>query len=323
MLLSLSRRACGFDPTSRVLDLITSDSLALDLVSRCPNWKLYPLQWSFPAVTQNLRDMLIEARGDEVVVRAVRRRARPRACEAQAALDILNASVEMQGVATAAGSSVGGPTAWGGLSVEGLDLDELPIDLARDVLEEHLFQHCGLALDDEVVEDDAPVPEEDGQMVETETSADENALAAAVAEEQLGEPPMPSLDDLCAAAGMSPSGDVRCPLEPWASLGRIGRFTTWPANLPLEHRSCSMKCYVHSNCTSPALKTWRVTKAAMIRWLLSGELPAKTATTEDKKRLAVAHKGLFMRVVNPLPNQVAATSSGSAQPNASVLDAAA
>ena len=142
-----------------VLDFVTSDTLALELASRCSVWKLYPLQWRFPELAVNLLDMVVTGRSPKFEVpKAQRKAARP--CKAQATLDILNAPVasglgglEGGGSQVVEGLAVPKPNLFADVNIEGLDLDDLPPDLARDVLEEHLAQRFGVEVADVFAEE--------------------------------------------------------------------------------------------------------------------------------------------------------------------------
>ena len=48
---------------------------------------------------------------------------------------------------------------------------------------------------------------------------------------------------------------VECSVEPWKSVGRIGRVTTWPESKPYDKRNISATCYLHTGCHSKATKT--------------------------------------------------------------------
>jgi hypothetical protein len=312
---SLARRGCGLASAFEVLDLVTSDSLALDLASRCSVWRLCPLQWRFPESTQNLLDMVVTSRGPEFEVPKVTRKTRR--CGAQATLDVLNAAV----VGDLGGSGFvdvdvveAGPSApkrFSDVHIEGLDLEDLPPDLARDVLEEHLAQHFAVEITTAFAETggaEAVVVDEVDD--DRGSSCDEVELSNAVREEQAA-PAEATLDDVCEAAIISTRGYVTSPVGPWGSMSMVGRLTTWPEKVAMDNRSCSMKCYVHPGCTSPARKRHRVTDAALLRWLFSGELPAEGGTSIEKKALGLAHRALFQKMVdNAGPAAAASSTSG-------------
>ena len=178
-------------------------------------------------------------------------------------------------------------------------MDDLPPDLARDVLEEHLAQRFGVEVAD-VFAEEGGAGEEEAAAADDVTddgdrgsSCDEVEMIAARSEVEAA-PALPTLDAVCKAAVISSMGFVTSLAGPWASIPIIGRLTDWPKKNPIPLRNCTMKCYLHPGCTTPAMKRYNVDNDQLLRWLFLGEIPAKDATPAAKKVLTQAHKALWV-----------------------------
>ena len=108
-------------------------------------------------------------------------------------------------------------------------------------------------------------------------------------------PPIPSMDELIAESSIGEYGTITCELEPFRSVGRLGRLTTWPANKAGVQRSCSVKCSMHVACQ--AVKARRLlTDEVAIKWMLLGVVPEADATKDRKRELGVLHKAEFSKL---------------------------
>ena len=97
------------------------------------------------------------------------------------------------------------------------------------------------------------------------------------------------VDDAAPQTEVSRMGYVTCKVPPWNVVRTLGRITTWPTTKKLEHRSISCKCYLHSRCKTPAKAFSEVSEAELVRWLLSGCIPAPDASSDRKQLLGIRH----------------------------------
>ena len=90
-------------------------------------------------------------------------------------------------------------------------------------------------------------------------------------------------------AVISSLGYVSVEVPPWNTLPSVGRVTSWPAATMLQNRSCSMKCYMHPGCGSPAKKRYAVEDRQLLEWLFSMQ-PIPHATQDEKRAAVLEHK---------------------------------
>lgn len=124
------------------------------------------------------------------------------------------------------------------------------------------------------------------------------AAAAVVVEEAPQEEPLPTVSQLVAASSVSELGYITCSLPPMAEFaGSIGRITTWPSTRPVESRSVSAKCYMHSSCGSPA-KGRRVISDNQLLCLLYSGRYEPGANGARRRELAAEHKKMWSAVLS-------------------------
>ena len=128
------------------------------------------------------------------------------------------------------------------------------------------------------LEPEAPIPEPSGLA---SSSASEPRVPD-------GPAPVCSVAELAAATVEGPTGEITCPLPPFADFGPIGRCSDWPADKEPVARSQSMRCWLQrGNCA--VAKSRKVSQEQLIRWLVSGELPCPD-TRAERLRLSLIHR---------------------------------
>ena len=163
-----------------------------------------------------------------------------------------------------------------------------------------------------------------GEVEDPDSDTERQALQAASVAPEPGEAPpvaQPSALDLAAASSVSDLGYVTCSTPPWASISMIGRITEWPKDVPAPNRSTSCKCYLHKNCSSPAVKRRLATNDQLLQWLYSGPPIPDNATAEQKRQMAAEHKAMWKTLFKapvatrpdaaPQPMTIAVSSSSS------------
>lgn len=147
----------------------------------------------------------------------------------------------------------------------------------------------------------APPAEVTGLASAADQSVDEDAeqlLQALQADDEGAEEAAPSntqLDVAVAACSISATGHISCTKAPWRERASLGRLTTWPASLPEDQRSISLRCTAHSRC-SVAKKRKVVSDSLLIRWLLQGKRPPPLASCAEKDRSRDEHMALFRQM---------------------------
>ena len=92
-------------------------------------------------------------------------------------------------------------------------------------------------------------------------------------------------------------GWVRCPTQPWASMGGpVGRLTTWPLDKPLAKRSVGMRCYMHPRCSRAVMRT-AATDLQLLEWLFNGRPLPLDATEASRVAAHDEHMVAFYSVV--------------------------
>ena len=183
---------------------------------------------------------------------------------------------------------------------ESLDYSDDDLLGLREVIAESL----GAAIDEvafapvDVGDVVAPLPEEFDAASDFEAEMD--AAAAVVALAPVAPEAPATVEQLVAASEVTPLGYVSCSVPPFIAKPMIGRLTTWPADRPVERRSVSMRCYMHTGCVSSAKGRTKISDDQLLRWLFSGEFKPD-ATSAQKKAGAIEHKAHFAAILAEVP----------------------
>lgn len=337
---SLATETSAISKKFRTLMLMTSDELGMSMLGRdMDEWGMAPLKWEMVVGAGSLMDMRVTEIGENFT-------AKPRNPQTvkNAASNVMDV-LDMHDDPVAFGECMGAQqrqssaasccniSAGDGLDAEAegfLDfaadayaeaLEGLPRDLMFDIMEETGDREPS---GDDLLVEEPPFDEEishDGD-VGFERALDEQDVqqidaSSLCAASDGGE--MPSVADAVQKALTTPLGYVSCELGAWQAKPMVGRLTSWPANQPVQSRSVSMKCYLHSNCTSPAIKRWKISSDDVFyTWLFNGKIPDPGATTATKKALGAEHKAAWASIFSsmgsapPVPVPPPASSSGAA-----------
>ena len=336
---SLATETSAISKKFRTLMLMTSDELGMSMLGRdMDEWGIAPLKWEMVVGAGSLMDMRVTEIGENFTAAPRIPRIVNAASNVMDVLDMHDDPVAFgermgaqQGQSSAAS---GGNTAAAGdelhVEAEGfLDfaadahaeaLEGLPRDLMFDIMEETGDREPG---GDDLLAEEPPFDEEishDGD-VGFERALDEqdvqqiDAFSFCAASDG-GE--MPSVAEAVQKALTTPLGYVSCELGPWLAKPMLGRLTSWPESQPQQSRSVSMKCYLHPNCTSPAVKRWKIiSDDVFYMWLFNSKIPDPGATTVTKKALGAEHKAAWATVFSSMNSATlvpvpAASSSGAA-----------
>lgn len=98
-------------------------------------------------------------------------------------------------------------------------------------------------------------------------------------------------------------------VAPWSEMAQVGRITVTPKGAIPEKLSVACKCYMHPTC-SLMKKRLAVTDATLIRWLFAEAPMPYTASAEDRRKAAAAHKLKFWRIIAEQSPASGASSSG-------------
>lgn len=168
----------------------------------------------------------------------------------------------------------------------GVDQDDLSTDvpaLAR------LEAHSGNAS----ASSHGPMEDAAGAAV-LEDAALQSALAEDAGSAEPEQKPA-TVQQAVAAAVVSSSGHVSCPLSPFSSRAFWARITTFPDTAPMENRSVSCYCYLHPKC-SVAKKRRMVSDEKLLEWAFSG-VDEPGASRERRTELGKTHKELWHRMM--------------------------
>ena len=168
-------------------------------------------------------------------------------------------------------------------------------------------------LGDLAFNDDAIVDGQHEMDEETDLSNVSDAEA-----DQNDDDPQYILDDFVAASEIFPLGYLSCSLPPYDARGSIGRLTDWPKTTAAKWRSVSLKCQLHTQCSSPAKKRYDVTDETLLKWFFSG-VYERDATIARKRELGRQHQAMWadlFAAASPLVATGAASSSSDAMPTA-------
>ena len=292
----------------RVLQMCTSDDLALELTTRRSEWQLVPLVW-IESTEPSLIRFCVVGRGPPGDHR-VRQPRRPRA-----AVDMLEALHLLEGPSWRGPSSaIEGPFAADEDTDDDDDDDDplagIPAEFVEDFAAE-LAETLGEGPDADEGDSAAAAAEAAGPAdIEDESDPDCEAavLEAAAAEAVV---PAAGLFDAVAyaAAVVDEKGYVTCPVPPWSELLQVGQITSWPKTKPPEKRSWSSRCFAHYNCKSPAKNG--VTQAMLLRWLFSGTCEPMCIGSRSEV-LRKEHETAFHPIITGLQKVAVAASSSSA-----------
>ena len=300
-------------------DIMTSEEVAHELVKTHMTWSIVPLQWRLQDGGSPL--------GDHVVLRyegpfePKAKLPRDKVVEVDDYFDQLSADGDpiAAGIRTLLGASpaTGVPP---GCSRSALLVDAAS---AASLLDEAAVEAELLEdLDDDEFEDlheelfGPPIDLDDGgvaPIVSVESLAEtvpEGPNGEVLVDDDDtnrggGDPPLPgpdpplveamSIDDAITHCHISDSGYVSCDVPPWDAVTTLGRITTWPKQKPEAERSISCRCYIHTQCFSAAKRTKHCSRDILLRWLLSGQIPAPDSSRDRKRDWGDMHKRDFAR----------------------------
>ena len=202
------------------------------------------------------------------------------------------ASPECRGASPLDSFGMGGETGVEAELFDGLDVDVLD-DLHLELFGEPLDLDLGLSVASPDLDGDFGVEAEevDELVLEGASPDEEGTPEAASASTGM------SVDEAIAHCHISGMGYVTCDVAPWSSAGTLGRITTWPACKKEEERGIGCSCQLHSKCTSPAKDVAATSRQALLRWLLSGVIPPKGASTDFKRALGDRHRAAFSGIM--------------------------
>jgi hypothetical protein len=299
--------------------MTTSDELAYEASMTGRSWEIRPLRYTVKD-TESLLDMRVLG-ADEALQRCPPRARIVKAAAFDEAVFLGDPFV----VGTARGT-IGDDDALP-LDDEAFpDGNEAMEEMAAGVLEEDVAADI-LDCDAGVAEDDAwpddmggggggSVEYRDDPGLFDEADLQDDSFAAEAEEEVAVDAPQGGdVQVAIAQAVISPLGYVSVAVPPWNTLPSVGRVTTWPAATMLQNRSCSVKCYMHPGCGSPAKRRQAVKDQQLLNWLFSMQ-PMPLGTVAEKRAACVEHKSKWAAAIShPVPALSAgsgASSSGHA-----------
>lgn len=341
MVMSLRGATSGLSKRFQSVDICTSDDFCHQLCSYgALSWSIAPLEWSWVDGAGNLLDMQVSAIGEVFETSSVRVRA-PRVKHKD--LDCVDLfgdvnpfadGLPLRGVLgeVAVPPPPQAPAQQDAKQDRDLedinsesssDFEGLPPDVVDDIRED-LREELQIDLPElsakPQVEANAAGSAAAGEdLLGGESDNEEVALRAieASAPDALQAAPVdapPTAEDAANAATVSPGGYISCPLGLWASQPSIARITSWPSSAPMQSRSVSARCYIHSGCTSPAKRRWAVSDKDLLLWVFSGRVE-QGASPARRRELATEHKAKWRELFpagGPAPaSREAAPPSGS------------
>ena len=307
----------------QVVNLCTSDELALQLRRLRPRWEFFPLQWEEldDDSLLPLRVVGIQPRWEPRIRRRTRRKPHARQPFMLDELDL--DPLELGRDAAGLSADVGTPDLADGGSEEepgedDLFVPEVPAAFLEDTVE--IFEEqLGLCL----VEDLAWQPgggdnvaEEGDESQASDEAVEEDVAAHEPDEASLVEPEVVQLD-VASSEGVDPVtlarvddlGYVTCPVDPWQKFPVLGRITTWPKQSPLEKRNVSCKCYMHVECSTPARRRRAVTDEQLLRWLFGGK--CEPLCTRGRSEELQKEHSFFQEVMDGPSSALASTARSS------------
>lgn len=319
----LSTRPARLSEAFRSCDMCSSDELCLELARSTNQWEFVPLEYEF-LEDGSLMDMRVLRAGDAFrsAKAAPRKRKAP---DADLPAEIYGDPLDYGRAAGAAASfSAAAATTWTSNSsssgVEGVEQCGDPVSGEADIGGDDLldqFADLGAAVmedvrgimleaaenfaslgDDDAAEGIDVWPSDDfGEQAHADSESDlelEKAIVATEGAESGHEDGLvaapsvvPSVLDLCSQAVIDENGYISCPVAPWSAWPTLARLSSWPASKPLEQRSVSVKCHMHTGCSSPAKRRAAVTNQQLLHWLFQGtphERPLVGEMQELKRR---------------------------------------
>lgn len=320
----------------QALSLCTSDTLCLELAQLGMDWAFRPLVWSLVEGSGNLLDMLATSAEEPLQFQPKARRPRcPKVAPEFAVMASLEKDLRAEtpgappssnervpGALDAEAADADQAQEFEGAEFEQGDFGELPEDVVADVLAEFGRLFGEEEMGDDFLEPAAADGEGDDQTEDAALLAEDLEAQVAAAEgspaESSGEGAGEALDPAvvaAAAATISPTGYVSSSAGAWSEVAMVGRITTWPAHKPEETRSVSCRCYVHTNCRSPARRRFAITNEDLLRWLFSA-VREPGAPRARQQELAKQHQAQWQVLFPPAARQPAggASSSSAAAP---------
>ena len=289
--------------------MMTSDEFASELADMPYQWEARPLTYTMEGTTTLMQMRLLGA-GEPLRNRS------PKAPRVHLELDeviLLGDLVAIGNILGASGADEGrrrpvDPIADGAEGVEEEE-DGLFADVAADMLD----CDAGVAEENAWPSDSGVAQPSDYQYepglynedAQPDLFGDEGSDDEEIADKE------ECLETVVAAAVVSPLGYVSVESEPWNQMRNLGRITSWPTATPLHMRSCSMRCYMHPRCGSPAKLRRVVTDQQLLDWLLSGR-PMASGTDEERRRATAEHKAKWDAIFNATRLESTGVASSSA-----------
>ena len=263
-------------------DLLTTDEMALELVSRsiATHWKLKELDYDINCNLPSLLWMRIKgARPFAMPARTAKPASTSTVSKAMQSVLELDLNTGFGDLGPANGGGGAEPIDDGFPEEELIDDPDVAEDV-RDVMAQDMG--VGAIADpsevDGVADDAAPDP--DGVADDAAPDPDSEG---------------PSARELGQSATLQPNGYVVSEVEPWASAGVLGRLTDWPEHKQFHQRSLSMKCRMHGSACAFVTTRSKATNADMLEWLFlckpltSDAAPAQVAAAKAE-HLAAAQR---------------------------------
>jgi hypothetical protein len=285
----LALEAVG-DGALRASSISTSDELALDLLALRNNWSIVPLKYDLDTSSPSLVSMIITELSDEFVAPPPRARVFAARIDLPAEFELgdpmeYGRSIASSSAVQLTSAAPGAPAAdhlGDGLgdhsSDDGAGEDTLIADVEPDVLDdmaELLEEGCGLPpMHEEAMLDADMEPEPLEVMTPAEALAvDEQVLADAEAGPPIeadAAPPILAAEECALVAEVDADGYIFCPLEAVCQYKPCGRITFFPAELPPERQSVSIRCRIHAQCSFTRTRR-NVSNARLLRWLFTAK----------------------------------------------------
>ena len=299
----------------RVLQMCTSDDLALELTTRRSEWQLVPLVWIESTPEPSLVRLCVVGRGPPVEHRVRQPRLARTAGDMLEALRLLE-EPSLRGPS----SAIGVPFAAAAADSDDDDpFAGIPAEYVEDVAAE-FAETSGEGPDADECDSAAAAAEEADPAHGEEESDPDGEAAVLEAAAAAAAVPAAGLFDAAAyaAAVVDDKGYVTCPVPPWSELTYVGQITSWPKDKPLEKRSFSCRCNAHWQCKTPAKKG--VPQSWFLQWLFSGTCEPMCIGSRSEV-LRKEHEKAFALVMTGL-REAAGVASSSAVGSSAVAAAA-
>ena len=320
--------------TERVINILSSDELVTMFMQHAQTFEVAEVDYDIDCIHHSLLRMTVkgfQATFEKAVSQRHARRAKPfdilppefdfgDPCDAQSGARFVGGN---GGVFDPAAGASPGDDPWD--VVDDGDLEDLREPFNNDrVVDEGLGDEAedddssdegGVLLEEDfrASADDAPAAVNAGEAEGVEVMEALVANLEGQAEEAVGAdlPPSgpPSVEDLVRSATISDLGYVTTTLHPFSKMRAVGRITSWPEAKPMQARSVSMRCNVHSKCSF--VKAHRlVTDGDLLSWLFCARVVENAAENQvaGAEHMALAKSGGYPKI--QLPSE-GGTSSGS------------